>query len=72
MAPPNQYKYICFYDWRSSLTPAQCQGDSIYDFKDGFWIDGEGKFTKGSDCKYWIPPARIYYIERREVEEVPT
>jgi hypothetical protein len=69
-------KYICHYEavmmmFRSDkkTTDYTCEGSSLFDFKDGFWIDGEGNFTK-SDGVYWIPPSRIYYVEKREVEEL--
>ena len=35
---------------------------SISDIRDGFWTDRDGEFTKGADCKYWIPPSRILYV----------
>jgi hypothetical protein len=62
-------RYICHYEtdegWKA------CIGNSLFDFKDGFWIDGEGKFLKlcGQSGKYWIPPSRISYIEKQVVEE---
>jgi len=41
--------------------------DGICAFTNGFWITNERKFTKGSDCKYWIPPSQILYIEKQEI-----
>ncbi len=38
--------------------------EGIYAFAGGFWIDEDLHFTKGSDCKYWIPPSQILYIEK--------
>lgn len=33
-------------------------------FKDGFWINGKMKLTKGDDCHVWIPPSQIQMIEK--------
>ncbi len=38
-------------------------GDSIEDFKEGFWVDVDLQFTKGTNRKYWIPPSKIIFIE---------
>jgi len=63
-------KYICHYEAKmmTLIQEYTCEADCIFDLRDGFWIDGEGNFTK-LDGKYWIPPSRIFYVERREVEE---
>lgn len=62
-------KYVCHYD-NSGDEDSICEGTSLFDFKDGFWIDGEGKFTKDPfNGVYWIPPSRIYYVEKVEIEE---
>ncbi len=39
-------------------------GDGLFAYTNGFWITKDVKFTKGSDCKYWIPPSQIKYIEK--------
>ena len=46
---------LCHYDWLDGIVRT-CQGSNIYDFKDGFWIDGEGKLSNQISGKYWIPP----------------
>ena len=58
-------KYICHYQLDRDGR-GKCQGSNIYDFKDGFWIDSEGRLSNQTSGKYWIPPARIYYIEKVE------
>jgi hypothetical protein len=37
--------------------------------KDGFWIDAEGALSNQAQGKYWIPPARVYYVEKMEGEK---
>ena len=37
--------------------------ERLSDLKDGFWINSDFNFTKVSDLKYWIPPAKILFIE---------
>lgn len=44
--------------------------DGIHAFTNGFWINEELKFTKGSDNLYWIPPSQILYIEKIRREGV--
>ena len=39
----------------------------IADFKDGFWITKNGKFTKGAHCVFWIPPSSIQYVVKIKV-----
>ena len=56
---------ICHYD-NSGDEDSLCDGSSIYDFKDGFWIDSEGRLSNQTSGKYWIPPSRIYYVEKVE------
>ncbi len=41
--------------------------DGLHAFTSGFWINLDLKFTKGSDCKYWIPPSQILYIEKVKI-----
>jgi|WetSurMetagenome_2_1015567.scaffolds.fasta_scaffold131586_6 hypothetical protein len=41
--------------------------EGIDAFCNGFWIDANWKYTKGSDCKYWIPPHAISYIAKDHV-----
>jgi hypothetical protein len=36
--------------------------DGIAAFKDGFWVDVNFIYTKGSNAMYWIPPSAIIYI----------
>ena len=34
-------------------------------FKDGFWLDKDfEKYDGIGDCKYWIAPSQIEYIEK--------
>lgn len=40
--------------------------EGIDEFKDGFWLNLDLQFTKGSDtrARYWVPPHKIRYIAR--------
>lgn len=42
--------------------------DGLGAFKDGFWLNNDLQFTKGSDARYWIPPSKIDYVA---IDEVP-
>jgi hypothetical protein len=66
-------KYICHYQFTKNETKL-CVNEKyatsgIFDFSEGFWVNEQFEFTKSSDAKYWIPPCRIYYIEKVEVEQ---
>lgn len=37
---------------------------SLADLKDGFWIDADLHFTKGSGAAFWIPPSQIIYVQK--------
>lgn len=43
--------------------------DRLGDVTEGFWITLTGKFTKCSDCKYFILPHQISRITRRELPD---
>ncbi len=44
----------------------EVQSRHLSDLQGGFWINKDYEFTKGSDCKYWIPPHKIEYITKTE------
>ncbi len=64
------YKYRCFYSFKAEHENTNMRHqvtvrfEGLYNFCGGFWIDKDLKFTKGSECKYWIPPSQILYIEK--------
>ncbi|MHA2101447.1 MAG: hypothetical protein ACW99A_22560 [Candidatus Kariarchaeaceae archaeon] len=63
-------KYQCYYQFGSEQESVR--SDSFADFKDGFWLDENMKFTNGIDiafAKFWIPPSMIFYIKKVQVEE---
>lgn len=37
---------------------------SIGDVIDGFWVNDKYQVTRLSDCRFWIPPSRILYVEK--------
>lgn len=59
-------RYYCFYRFKTQTTENIYFVDveSIGDVEGGFWINGSRNFTKASDCKYWIPPSAILYVEK--------
>lgn len=66
------YRYICYFNFLEVFTReghhvVSTERDGIGAFNKGFWINHNYQFTKGSDCKYWIPPSQIIYIEKTEI-----
>ena len=55
-------KYVC----RFVFQVKQLEVEGTMEMRDGFWINAEFERTTGSDCKYWIPPSQILYIEKKE------
>ena len=57
------YHYVCnfVHDYK---TIEASSDEGIGAFKDGFWINTEFKYTKGSDCVVWIPPHAILFIDK--------
>jgi len=46
-----------------------CEADApervtISNISSGFWVDGNLLWCAESEDKYWIPPARILWVER--------
>jgi hypothetical protein len=65
-------KYVCHYEFEGHVQ--KCFNDKyaiqgVFDYKDGFWVDSNFNFTKGSDGRYWIPPSRIYYVGKQVIED---
>ena len=56
-------KYVCTFEF-SEKFPRVISHD-LSDFLRGFWLDDLLRLTKASDCKYWIPPSKIQFIEKR-------
>lgn len=42
---------------------------SIYEAKEGFWVNSEVKYTVAADCVTWIPPSRIRKVTTKEVAD---
>lgn len=59
-------RYYCFYRLKTQTTENIyfVEVESIGDVEAGFWIDPMMAFTKAGDCKYWIPPSAILYVEK--------
>lgn len=47
--------------------PNTVDGKALDDFMEGFWLTPDFELTKGSDCKYWVSPASIHYVEKINV-----
>ncbi len=56
-------RYVCYFLWRDVWHTVESE-EGIRRFDSGFWITGTMELTKASDCKYWIPPSQIKYIEK--------
>lgn len=54
----------CSIYGETELRVGHLMADSLADFKDGFWINADGRFTRGGDAKYWIPPSMIRVIAK--------
>ena len=56
-------QYRCYFIFKDSWHVVESE-EGIGRFCSGFWITGTMELTKGSDCKYWIPPSQIKYIDK--------
>ena len=61
--------YRCEYRWKGCYIFNAISKEGIQDFKDGFWINSDCKFTKSDDRKFWIPPTNILYIAIDQLPE---
>ncbi len=52
--------YMCEFNMDTAYM--HVEGDSIADFKEGFWLNDKYELTKGSDAKYWMPPSSIIRV----------
>jgi len=55
--------YVCYFLFKGKEYETFSKS-SISNFKYGFWVTEELKFTTGSNSTYWIPPSQILYIEK--------
>jgi hypothetical protein len=58
--------YRCEFLFKGEVHSVRSE-EGIAAFKDGFWITADLKYTKGSDCRYWIPPTVIEYVAKDSV-----
>lgn len=65
---PSKRTYRCEFTFKRIGRYVRCD-DGIAAFKDGFWLNADLRFTKGSDAKFWIPPHAIEYIAIDEVKD---
>ena len=56
--------YVC--EFRIDTAYMHVEGDSIADFKDGFWLNNNYEFTKGADAVTWMPPSSIIRISKEK------
>lgn len=66
--PMKETIYICVFNFRNATVRVESD-KGIDAFQCGFWINSDMEYTVGSDCKYWIPPHAIKFIEK-EVRSV--
>lgn len=62
----DMYKVVYVCEFRMDTAYMFVEGDSIADFKDGFWVNDKYEFTKGSDCNFWMPPSSIIRISKEK------
>lgn len=55
-------KLICKFEFEGQKYTTDIP--SIHDICEGFWVDSCLEFTKASNNAYWIPPTKIYYVEK--------
>lgn len=58
--------YLCHFTFKGKDLIVGCH-DGPSAFSEGFWINASYRFTKASDCKFWIPPTAIRYVEKAKV-----
>lgn len=56
--------YHCYYTNHRLGKTERVVTERLSDVADGFWVNEEYNFTKGSDCKFWIPASVIQYVEK--------
>ena len=61
------YRHYYWFDEQGSSVPYYV--DIRFMEKDGFWLTKEMEITTGSNCRIWIPPGRLRYIEKIPPEE---
>jgi len=64
--PKTKTVYVCVFQFMGARDQARSE-DGIGDFRHGFWLNEDKEFTKGSDCKHWIPPSKIEHVMKCEV-----
>ena len=62
----NSKKYKCVFKLDDCLR--RVYGDSLAEFKDGFWLDDHLQFTKGGDAKVFVHASKIEYIVKEDDE----
>lgn len=56
-------KTICHFELGGAKRSVK--GQSLVDFKTGFWLDNSFMLTfDDQEKRVWIPPARILHVER--------
>lgn len=58
--------YQCWFIFKDT-TCVVVGREGVGEFKDGFWITGNMKLTKGADSQYWIPPSQLIRIEKGDM-----
>ena len=66
--------YECYFTFGTRELVVDCnelqRSYGIDEFSHGFWINDDLKFTKGSDCLFWIPPSKIHHVKKVEKEVI--
>ncbi len=62
----DMYKVVYVCEFRMDTAYMFVEGVCLADFKEGFWIDEDYKFTKGDDCRFWMPPTSIIRVTKEK------
>jgi hypothetical protein len=54
------YRAYFMFGSEAKDADAEC----LEDFSKGFWLNEKHEFTKGDDCKFWIPSSMILYVKK--------
>ena len=58
------WKVVYMCEFRMDTAYMHVVGSTITDFKEGFWLNDNYEFTKGSDAITWMPPSSIIRIRK--------
>lgn len=64
----NEIKYLCAFEWDDGVVDKIYIPD-IQAAKDGFWLNDNFEYSDCDEPVWWIPPARVLYVQRVNITE---